>query len=216
MALARAATIAVVAVGDEAAALSDLPVGLLRLPATILERLTLVGLRTIGDLLRLPRGTLSSRFDEILPRRLDQALARRPEPFIAERPREPPAVIREWEVPIEDKLTLALVCRQMLHALLSEATHPAPGSRNCKRRFDEILPQRLDQALARRPELFIAERLREPPTVVREWEVPLEDRLTLALVCRQMLHALLSEASHPGAGSRNCKANCVPRPGPSR
>jgi protein ImuB len=126
-ALARAATIAVVAVGDEAAALSDLPVGLLRLPATILERLALVGLRTIGDLLRLPRETLSSRFDEILPQRLDQALARRPELFIAERPREPPMVSREWEVPIEDKLTLALVCRQMLHALLSEASHPGAG-----------------------------------------------------------------------------------------
>ncbi len=126
-ALARVATVVVVAVGDEAAALSDLPVGLLRLPATILERLKLVGLRTIGDLLRLPRETLASRFDEILPQRLDQALARRPELFIAERLRDPPTVVREWEVPIEDRLTLALVSRQMLHALLSEASHPGAG-----------------------------------------------------------------------------------------
>ncbi len=42
--------------------------------------------------------------------------------------------------------------------------------------------------------------IREPLTVVREWEVPLEDRLTLSFYCREMLRELLSAASHPDSG----------------
>lgn len=126
-ALARAKAMIVVAVGDETAALADLPVEFLRLPATVLERLELVGLRTIRDVLRLPRETLSSRFGDILPERLDQALARRPELFVAERLSEPLVVVREWEEPLEDRLTVGLVCRQMLHALLAAAAHPSAG-----------------------------------------------------------------------------------------
>src|SRR5262249_13613806 len=81
----------------------------------------------IGDLLRLPRETLSSRFGVILPQRLDQALGRRPEPFVAERLREPLTAARQWDVPLEDRLTLALICRQMLQTLLSVGNHPGAG-----------------------------------------------------------------------------------------
>lgn len=126
-ALARTATASVVPAGEEMAALSGLSVALLRLPATVLERLEALGLRTIRDLLQLPRETLASRFDVILPLRLDQALGRRPELIVAERLREPLTVVREWDVPLEDRLTLALVCRQMLQALLSAANHPGAG-----------------------------------------------------------------------------------------
>ncbi len=126
-ALAHTAKVTVVAVGDETAVLSGLPAALLRLPSTTLERLEALGLRTIRDVLQLPRETLSSRFDMILPQRLDQALGRRPELFIPERLREPLTAFREWDVPLEDRLTLALICRQMLQALLSSAHHPGAG-----------------------------------------------------------------------------------------
>src|SRR5207245_4582132 len=86
-----------------------------------------LGLRTIRDVLQLPRQTLVNRFDVILPQRLDQALGQRPESFVAERLREPFTVVREWDVPLDDRLTVALVCRQMLRTLLSVANHPGAG-----------------------------------------------------------------------------------------
>jgi protein ImuB len=107
--------------GDEANALSALPVAALRLPPTALERLEALGLWTIGDVLGLPRPTLASRFGEILPRRLDQALGLLPETFECERLKEPLSAVREWEWPIDDRFAVALVCRQLLRELLSLA-----------------------------------------------------------------------------------------------
>jgi protein ImuB len=126
-AVAHAVKAAVVPAGGETAALSDLPATLLRLPLTVLERLDALGLRTIGDVLRLPRETLASRFGLMLPERLDQALGQRPESFTGERLREPLAVVREWEVPLEDRLAVALICREMLGTLLSVCAHPGAG-----------------------------------------------------------------------------------------
>jgi protein ImuB len=107
--------------------LSGLPAGLLRLPAAVLERLHALGLGTIRDVSQLPRETLAGRFDSILTRRLDEALGRRPELFVVERLREPLTAVREWDEPLDDRLAVALVCRQMLRALLSGADHPGAG-----------------------------------------------------------------------------------------
>ena len=126
-AVAHAVRTAVVPAGGETAALSGLPVTLLRLPINALERLEALGLRTIGDVLQLPRETLASRFGLILPERLDQALGQRPESFVGERLREPLAVVREWEVPLENRLAVAQVCREMLRTLLSVGDHPGAG-----------------------------------------------------------------------------------------
>ena len=126
-ALAHVSTSTLVPAGDEEAALSDLPVAALRLPPDALERLEALGLWTIGEVLRLPRETLASRFGEILPRRLDQALGLLPETFVCERLKEPLSVIREWESPIEDRFALALLCRQMLQKLLSMADRHGMG-----------------------------------------------------------------------------------------
>jgi protein ImuB len=66
----------VVASGQERAALMDLPIGALRLDPRIVARLRRVGLRRIGELLRLPRPDLTSRFGPMPALRLDQALGR--------------------------------------------------------------------------------------------------------------------------------------------
>ena len=126
-ALAHTATFSLVPAGNEEKALSDLPVAALRLPPDALERLEALGLLTIGDVLRLPRETLASRFGVILPQRLDQALGLLPETFVCERLKEPLSAVREWEVPIEDRLALAFVCRQMLRELLSMAERHGMG-----------------------------------------------------------------------------------------
>ncbi len=63
-----------------------------------------------------------------------------------------------------------------------------------------ILPQRLDQALGLLHETFICERLKEPLTAFRKWEVPIEDRFAVDLVCRQLLRELLTMAERLGMG----------------
>jgi protein ImuB len=126
-ALAQTAVSSLVPVGEEETALSGLPVAALRLPAETLERLETLGLWTIGEVLRLPRETLASRFGVILPQRLDQARGSLPETFVCERLREPISVVREWEVPIDDRFALAFLCRQMLRELLALAQRHGMG-----------------------------------------------------------------------------------------
>jgi len=126
-ALAHTAATSLVAAGDEETSLAGLSVAALRLPAEVLERLEALGLGTIGELLRLPRESLASRFSVILPRRLDQALGLLPETFLCERLKEPLRVLREWEVPIEDRFVVALLCREMLRELLAMADRLGMG-----------------------------------------------------------------------------------------
>jgi protein ImuB len=77
-AAARAMTgerrICIVAHGQERAVLAGLPIATLRLDPRIVGRLRRVGLRRIGELLRLPRPDLTSRFGPMPALRLDQAL----------------------------------------------------------------------------------------------------------------------------------------------
>jgi protein ImuB len=120
-ALAHTNTISLVNTGDERQALAGLPSAMLRLPEATLERLTELGLHTIGDVLRLPREDLAGRFGLILPRRLDQALGLLPETFVCERLDEPLKAFRDWEVPMEDRFAVNLVCRQLLRELLARA-----------------------------------------------------------------------------------------------
>jgi protein ImuB len=59
--------------GETAALVSDLPIAALRLPAETLAILRQLGIESIGELDRLPRASLHSRFGPQLVRRLDQA-----------------------------------------------------------------------------------------------------------------------------------------------
>ena len=78
-------------------------------------------------MLQLPREWLVSRFGAVLPRRLDQLLGLRPESFVCERLQEPLSTFREWETPIDDRLALVQLCRQMLRELLSMADRHGMG-----------------------------------------------------------------------------------------
>jgi protein ImuB len=92
-AIARFATerIIVVQEGTAATALGPLPMRGLRLPPEVAAALHRMGLRRIGDLLPLPRSSLTTRFGDILLRRLDQALGHLDEPLS---PRLPPPLFR--------------------------------------------------------------------------------------------------------------------------
>jgi protein ImuB len=126
-ALARAAPSTLVPAGGLEAALTGLPVAALRLPPDALERLEALGLWTIADVVRLPRDSLASRFGVILPQRLDQMLGHLPETFVCERLKDALTVLREWEVPVDDRFALALLCRQMLGELLTMAARHGMG-----------------------------------------------------------------------------------------
>lgn len=65
--------------GQTRAHLMPLPVAALRLEPEICTRLQRLGLRAVGDLLDLPRATLTRRFGPGLLMRLDQALGAQPE-----------------------------------------------------------------------------------------------------------------------------------------
>ncbi len=70
---------ALLAPGQEAQALGNLPVAGLRLDARTVAGLRRLGLRTVAELARLPRADIVARFGTDPLRRLDQAMGRAPE-----------------------------------------------------------------------------------------------------------------------------------------
>ncbi len=106
------------------ATLAPLPVAALRLPPATVEGLQRLGLRCIGDLIRLPRAPLSARFGPHLLKRLDQALGRCPEIIDPRRPTpafrtrlafaEP--LIHRGGIEAALKQALDCLCRQMAAA----------------------------------------------------------------------------------------------------
>ncbi len=74
--------------GKPHTALSPLPIAALRLEPQIVDQLTRLGLRRIGDLLGQPRAALARRFGKGLVLRLDQAMGSAPEPITPAAPPE--------------------------------------------------------------------------------------------------------------------------------
>ncbi len=72
-----------------ATALSALDLACLRWPETLVERLRGMGVRRLGDCLRLPRGGFARRFGRARLAELDRALGRAPDP------------VRPWQAPLE-------------------------------------------------------------------------------------------------------------------
>jgi len=79
----------VVPPGGEEAALVLLPIAALRLAVREVAALRQVGVRTIGNLLRLPRADVTARFGAMAVLRLDQALGRAEEAIAWPRPAVP-------------------------------------------------------------------------------------------------------------------------------
>lgn len=99
--------IAVVSSGETASALADLPIAALRLPNTIIDGLTTLGVSRIGQLATMPRAPLTLRFGPDITRRLDQAFGRIGEAIIPVRPVDPVEVSRHFAEPIGNAETIA-------------------------------------------------------------------------------------------------------------
>jgi protein ImuB len=96
--------------GGERAALQNLPIGLLRLETRCVAGLRRLGLRSIGELARLPRGEVSARFGAAPVQRLDEAFAVTAEPLLWPHPPAPWAERLAFAEPIgtPDDLSRAL------------------------------------------------------------------------------------------------------------
>ncbi|MEM1419135.1 MAG: DNA polymerase Y family protein [Pseudomonadota bacterium] len=70
----------IAAAGDTRAAISSLPLQALRLESAAIEGLTRLGVKTVGEMVMLPRASLARRFGAGTVRRLDQALGAEAEP----------------------------------------------------------------------------------------------------------------------------------------
>ena len=98
-------------------ALAELPVAALGLGRSALDDLARMGLKRVGDLLRLPRAGFAERFGVERLHQLERLLGERADP---RRPYEPPTRFRaELELPAEvtDAAALVFACRRLIDEL---------------------------------------------------------------------------------------------------
>lgn len=131
--------------------IEPLPAVALRLPAALAAELAALGLATIGDLARLPRGALGRRFGLAVLRRLDQALGAEPEPVAAAPERAPLAARLTLPEPIGLVADLAAALERLLARLCARLEREGLGARRLcltLRRVDGA-DARVEVALAR-------------------------------------------------------------------
>jgi protein ImuB len=107
----------------------DLPVAALRLPPATVEALGRLGLRRIGDLLRLPRDGLAMRFGETVTRRLDQALGDAPEPISPRLPDPSWRVSMNFAEPLGHAEAIGAAANRLAEALCSRLVATGRGAR---------------------------------------------------------------------------------------
>lgn len=115
-----------VAVPPSTQALRDavlpLPVSALRIDPHVAETLWQLGLKTIGDITRLPRADLPSRFAVKTVLRLDQVFGQVAESFSPIRPEGVIEAAEAFDWPIADRQTLLVVIERLLNEVL-ETVH---------------------------------------------------------------------------------------------
>ena len=113
--------------GKTAEALADLPVAALRLQSEV-EILAELGIHWIGQLLRLPREALASRFDPQLLLRLDQATGAISEIIVPHRPPPDITAKTELEYPIEDRQAVDIILGQLMERVSRVLTERQQGA----------------------------------------------------------------------------------------
>jgi protein ImuB len=96
------------------AALAPLPPEALRLDGGIVELLASLGIRTIGQLMRLERKDLAVRFGAEILLRIDQAMGAAPEPLVFLEHHTPIRAVLEFEGTIESLEVIHLAVRQLV------------------------------------------------------------------------------------------------------
>ncbi|MBL0871468.1 MAG: hypothetical protein IBJ18_12920 [Phycisphaerales bacterium] len=133
-ALARfgASRACVVGAGGVEGALGPLPIAALRLSAGQQEPLREVGVRTVGELLRMPRGELAARAGAEVLRRIDQALGRRAESITPIVVRPEPMACRVLAGPTDRPESIDLCVRELLVSLCAGLERRGAGCREMR------------------------------------------------------------------------------------
>lgn len=150
--------------GQTRAHITDLPVAALRLPDATLTALQRLGLRSIGDVLALPRATLARRFGTALMMRLDQALGDQPED-VSPLP-DPPRFAAQMTLPEPIGLAADVMAgtARLLDQVCARLTHHEAGARRLL-----LTLRRVDQA-SQQVELRLARPLRDPARILPLFE----------------------------------------------
>jgi protein ImuB len=140
--------------GGEAAAVAPLPLAALRLDDRALAAAARLGLRTIGELMAMPRAPLGRRFGKALLTRLDQALGRAAEPVEPVVPEAAPSAVLRFAEPIATAEAIAAAAADLLADLVETLGKRALGVRRlallCERVDGEILRQAVGTVRATR------------------------------------------------------------------
>ncbi|WAC49762.1 DNA polymerase Y family protein [Asticcacaulis sp. SL142] len=131
-------TLTLIAPGKTNEALLSLPVEALRLPASTLDGLRVLGFDTIGELASQPRAPLTLRFGPELFRRIDMAFGRMSQPVA---PIEPPEMIlsrRAFFEPIGAADTMAKYTRRLVADLCDRLEDAGEGALQVDLRFYRV------------------------------------------------------------------------------
>jgi protein ImuB len=124
--------------GTEAAALAPLPPALLRLDTRTSAGLHRLGVRTVADLLRLPRAELAARFGPGLPARLEAALGRAAEAIDWPRPPVPWSAHRAFAEPILTAAQIAAALARLAGELCARLAVARRGGVRFVARFARV------------------------------------------------------------------------------
>lgn len=123
--------------------LAPLPPSALRIPHQTAEQLDALGIRTIGDLLMVPRVSWPARFGFELVRRVQQALGEIAEPITSHQPAQLPTQRRLFEYPVCDTQAIQHATATLLDALFAHVCQIDHAVRqlDCVLHFEEQPPR---------------------------------------------------------------------------
>lgn len=161
------------------AALASLPLDVLELPQTRMQRLAGFGVRRIGDLLRLPRAGLARRLGVDFTDMLARAVGERPDPRVRFRFPEHFRQAIELPAPVEDASRLLFAARRLVLCLCGWLAARGSGVAVCELRLEHL------RTMATPVRLEFAAPTRDPERIVRVLREHLE-RLPLAAPVSQI------------------------------
>jgi len=169
-------TVREIAAGDERAFLDPLPLDVLPLDPKVIEELSLLGVRRIGEFLALPRGSVSDRFGHAVAIAYALATGERVEDVAITTPRRRIRAKRIWDDPVDSRERLIFALRAAADELAEALRHDGLAALRIQLVLEreELLPLRLERSLL-------------PPSaesaaIVRSLRWGLEEITTLGLV----------------------------------
>ena len=151
LAVAGTEPLTIVPVGQANAYLAPLSPSALRIDTHVATQLDALGVRSIGDLLTLPRSSLPARFGGQLVRRLQQAFGETFEGVTPHRPEEALVARRRFETPLADGQVILMVAEVLLAEVFAQVRRREAALRrlDCGVYYEDAAPRMISIGLAR-------------------------------------------------------------------